>query len=73
LRKIVDNSTKLNFWEMLKLIRSHCRTKDNTIGYLIEIPLYTPVGENLIQITPIPIFRNNKMYMLDLNEEMIIQ
>ena len=43
LRKIVDNSTKLNFWEISKLIRSHCRIKDNTTDYLIEIPLYTPV------------------------------
>ena len=68
LRKIVDSSST----DISKLIRSHCRLKDNTIDYIIEIPLYTPIGENLIQITPIPIFVK-KMYMLDANEELLIK
>ena len=31
-----------------------------------------PIGEKLIQITPIPIFMNNQMYMLDISEELLI-
>ena len=69
LKKIVDDNSKINFWEISKLIKSHCRIRNNAIDYIIEVPLYTPMGENLIQITPIPIFeKGNKMYMLDINE-----
>ena len=57
---------------MSKLIKSHCRIKNNAIDYIIEVPVYTPIGENLIQI-PIPIFIKNKIYMLDLSEELLIQ
>ena len=73
LKEIVGNSTKLNFWEILTLTKSHCRIKNNAIDYIIEIPVYTPIGDNLIQITPIPIFTENKMYMLDISEELLIQ
>jgi len=73
LRKIVDSSSKLNFIEISKLINSYCRIKDNAIDYIIEIPLYTPIGGNLIQISSIPIFVKNQMYMLDANEELLIK
>ena len=72
LKKIVDDNSKINFWETSKLIKSHCRIRNNAIDYIIEVPLYTPMGENLIQITPIPIFVKGKMYVLDINEELII-
>ena len=62
LRKIVDNS-KLNFWEVSQLIKSRCRIGNNAIDYIIEVPSYTPIGEELIQITPIPIFTNSQMYI----------
>jgi len=73
LKKIVKDNSELDFWEVSKLIKSHCRIKNNAIDYIIEVPVYTPIGENLIQITPIPIFIKNKMYMLDLSEELLIQ
>ena len=60
LRKIVDSNSKLNFLEISKLIKSCCRIKDNAIGYIIEIPLYTPIRENLIQRTLISIFVKKK-------------
>ena len=56
LRKIVKDNSELNFWKVSKLVKSHCRIKNNVIDYVIEVPVYTPIGENLIQITTIPIF-----------------
>ena len=71
LRKIVGQSTKLDFLEISKLVKSHCRLKNNIIEYLIEIPVYTAEENVLYQITPIPVFMQNKLYILNENEELI--
>ena len=64
LKRIVEQSTDLDFLEIVNLIISHCRLQKNSIEYLIEIPTYSSKENKLFQITPIPIFRDNKSYIL---------
>ena len=71
LREIVKQSTKLDFIEIANLVKSHCRLQKNAIEYLIEIPVYDIKENVLFQITPIPIYHNNKLFMIDENEELI--
>ena len=70
LRKIVGQNTKLDFLEISNLIKSHCQMRNDAIDYLIEIPIYNSEENMLFQITPIPIFIQNKLYIL--NENVII-
>ena len=72
LRKIVGQSTELDFLEISNLIKSHCRLRSYTIDYLIEVPIYTPEENVLYQVTAIPIFSQDKLYILNENEELIV-
>ena len=73
LRKIVGQNSKLDFLEISNLIKSHCRMRSDAIDYLIEIPIYNSEENKLFQITPIPIFIQNKLYILNENEELIVK
>ena len=71
LREIAGQNTKLDFLEISNLIKTHCRLRSDTIDYVIEFPIYNPEENILYQITPIPIFLDNKLYILNENEEFI--
>jgi len=71
LREIAGQNTRLDFLEISNLIKTHCRLKSDTIEYIIEIPIYNPEENILYQITPIPIFLDDKLYILNENEELI--
>ena len=71
LRKIAGQKNRLDFLEISNLIKTHCRLESNTINYLIEIPIYDPEEKILYQVTPIPIVINNKLHILNENEELI--
>ena len=71
LRTIVNQNTELDFLEIVNLIKSHCRLRRDFIEYLIEIPMFDSKENVLLQITPIPIYHNNKLYILDENEMLI--
>lgn len=56
------------------MITSHCKLENGEIEYLLEIPLYENKKErSLLQITPIPILKDKRMFMLDYHEEFIIE
>ena len=73
LREIVEQSTDLDFLESVNLVKSHCKLQKNSIEYLIEIPVYNSKESKLFQITSIPIFHNNSLYILDEIEELIVK
>jgi len=73
LRGIIEQSIDLDFLEIVDLVKSHCRLQKKSIEYLIEIPVYNSKESKLFQITPIPIFRNNCLYILDEIEELIVK
>ena len=73
LQKITNKISKLNFWDISEQISSHCNSHDNIIEYLLEIPIYDTNSVILTQLTPIPMFIDNRMNMLNSNKVFIMQ
>lgn len=73
LRKITNKINNINFWDISTQVTSHCKLENEMIEYLLEIPVYGKNNRKLIQITPIPMYTNGKMYMLDISKELVIR
>lgn len=73
LEKITKQISKLSFWDIAAQITSHCKLENNIIEYLLEIPVYENHSNKLLQVTPVPLYIEKEMYMLDINKELIIE